>query len=423
MPSQIPGTGSTPSSSRRRRRKIVVSSLAAVVALIVAVTVTPNAVALRLGFDVAVGERITDSVDSVEVDDALSSVIQVGERISVDKSLDYDEYSDGNRVLEFVEEGASYVKVHFEKLALMDGDSLTVYNPDRSEVHTYTETVVDDWAMSVTGDRALVELSVHEPSVTPKDLGVSIDEVAYGYGRKAIDDIMLDHAASTRSPESNCGTVDRRPAPCYEDSHPTMVRQTDPVARLLVDGTVLCTAFKVSERNRLLTNNHCFSQDWEAKRTEVWFDYDCRSCTNTTPRTPTKVRGQSVIKTNRNLDYTLFSVSDFSAVDDLGHLELEKDRTRRGEEIYIPQHPGGRPTEIAVESSSDGGNCVVSGVGYDGYIEGTDVAYYCDTEFGSSGSPVLSSQSHKVVALHHFGGCPNSGVSSHLIYPEIKDHI
>ena len=51
---------------------------------------------------------------------------------------------------------------------------------------------------------------------------------------------------------------------------------------------------------------------------------------------------------------------------------------------------------------------------------GTDVAYFCDTEGGSSGSPVLSRDTGKVVALHHFGGCPNSGVRIDLIYAALK---
>ncbi|HKZ76466.1 MAG TPA: proprotein convertase P-domain-containing protein, partial [Actinomycetota bacterium] len=39
-----------------------------------------------------------------------------------------------------------------------------------------------------------------------------------------------------------------------------------------------------------------------------------------------------------------------------------------------------------------------------------DVGYLCDTEGGSSGSPVLGYSDHKVIALHHCGGCANSGV-------------
>ena len=47
---------------------------------------------------------------------------------------------------------------------------------------------------------------------------------------------------------------------------------------------------------------------------------------------------------------------------------------------------------------------------HNGRGAGTDIGYYCDTEGGNSGSPVLSRETHKVVALHHCANCPNRGV-------------
>jgi hypothetical protein len=57
------------------------------------------------------------------------------------------------------------------------------------------------------------------------------------------------------------------------------------------------------------------------------------------------------------------------------------------------------------------------------YYSSTDVSYNADTLGGSSGSPVLSENSHEVIALHHYGfnkdawgrGTHNSGVrASHV---------
>ena len=82
--------------------------------------------------------------------------------------------------------------------------------------------------------------------------------------------------------------------------------------------------------------------------------------------------------------------------------------------------PAGEPTRIAGSLGEQAGNCSGADPGYTGYAAGSDVAYYCDTEGGSSGSPVLSRKTDKVVALHHFGGCPNSGVRADLLYARIK---
>ena len=52
-----------------------------------------------------------------------------------------------------------------------------------------------------------------------------------------------------------------------------------------------------------------------------------------------------------------------------------------------------------------------------------NIGYTCDTEPGSSGSPVLSAVNHTMIALHHLGGCNNHGTYMRDIYPEIKSII
>ncbi|WP_157930778.1 trypsin-like serine peptidase [Glycomyces xiaoerkulensis] len=396
----------------RRWRRFAIAAAAAATATVTAVTV-PGAFAdeqtLELG----------DSVVRLPVDESLLGVVQVGEVADVAESLT----GGAERTVELHDPGASYVKVHFERLLLAEGDYVTVASPDGTESHRYEESGIDRWATSITGDTAVVEL--HGTSGgTAAALGAVIDRAAYGYPAEVVDRIIEDReSAAPRAPESICKYDDKRPSPCYEESHPGAVGHTDPVARLLIDGTVLCTAFRVGERNRMLTNSHCFSQSWEARRTEAWFGYDCTDCGGEEATAPVKVTGRRVHASSQELDYTLFSVTNFTAIERFGSLELSTSAARRGDAIYIPQHPAGRPTEIAMESSVDGGECVVKQPVYDGYVADSDVAYYCDTEFGSSGSPVLSRDSHEVVALHHFGGCPNSGVSAPLVEQEIRHLI
>jgi len=128
-----------------------------------------------------------------------------------------------------------------------------------------------------------------------------------------------------------------------------------------------------------------------------------------------------VLATDDVLDFTLFTVQNFAAVQQFGYLNLDVRDPAAGEELYIPQHPGGDPTVIAMDSDQDqGGNCQVQDPAADGYATGSDVSYYCDTAGGSSGSPVISRVSNKVIALHHFGGCPNAAVRIDLIYAKVK---
>jgi lysyl endopeptidase len=196
-----------------------------------------------------------------------------------------------------------------------------------------------------------------------------------------------------------------------------MYRRSKAVARLLINGTELCTAWRVGPNNRMLTNHHCLETSLQARETEVWFNYQCAVCGGFDVFRPTKVWADQVLATDATHDFTLFSVENFDLVQQFGFLQLDVRAPLAGEELYVPQHPAGAPAEIAVEKGN--GNCSVVDPSYDGYAAGIDVSYYCDTEGGSSGSPVLSRTTNRVIALHHFGGCPNSGVRIDQIYPLI----
>ncbi|WP_246498167.1 trypsin-like serine peptidase [Natronoglycomyces albus] len=375
-------------------------------------------------------------VDNLTLDHLTGNGVLDGNSLDTNLTESYEGESDAAALdladvleapnLVFHQSDASYVKVHFQEMELLGDDYVTVSSPDGEEKYVMDSSNVDNWAMSITGDTAIVELHPRTGLADVTDsldqMGVVVDQVAYGLPESVIGDRM-QQMGREHIEESICGGDDKAPAVCYQESHPEAFASTEPVARLLLDGTVLCTAFRVSEDNRLLTNNHCFTQTSEAQRAELWFDYHCVSCGSRATTQPVKVRGEQVIATNRSLDYTLFTVDDFEAVEHFGHLRLSDQRASQGDEIYIPQHPAGRPSELAITSIPDNGNCVVSHAVYDGYVAGTDIAYMCDTEFGSSGSPVLNAHTHEVVALHHFGGCPNSGVSADQILAEIKDWI
>jgi len=258
-----------------------------------------------------------------------------------------------------------------------------------------------------------------------------VDRVAHGFtplersrakgSRRAARSAAISAMHPGNRTESVCGGDDAADAVCYRSSDPVAYANSRAVARLLINGDELCTAWRVGPGNRLLTNHHCFTSTADAHSTEVWFDYECAVCGGFAPRRPVKVLGDRVLATDATLDFTLFSVQDFGLVQPFGFLSIDDRDPVAGEELYIAEHPGGDPTALAISSDQDrGGDCRVQNPTTDGYAAGSDVSYYCDTEGGSSGSPVLSRRTNKVVALHHFGGCPNAGVRVDLIYPRIS---
>jgi hypothetical protein len=292
-----------------------------------------------------------------------------------------------------------------------------VQDPTGEESHTYTAQQLQsagDWAMSVSGDTAIVS----------SDSGFVVDKVARGMtaGERAAADKKAADQESSRREESICGRTDSgENAVCYKSSDPVAYAHSKPVARLLINGVELCSAWRVGPNNRMFTNHHCIASSADAADTEVWFNYECSRCGGGPTLRPTKVWGDLVLATNTTLDYTLFSVQDFNAITKFGYLVLDVRQPARGEQLYIPQHPRGDPTVIASDDPGErSGNCEVSDPSYDGYASNSDISYYCDTDGGSSGSPVISRRTNEVIALHHFGGCPNSGVRVDLIYRQVK---
>ena len=100
-----------------------------------------------------------------------------------------------------------------------------------------------------------------------------------------------------------------------------------------------------------------------------------------------------------NLDFTVVAlgarVAGSKPADAFGYLPLSGARNKHalGDFVNIIQHPDGRMKEAVIRE-----NQLVSRP-----RSGTVLHYVCDTEPGSSGSPVFNVQ-WKVVALHHWGG-------------------
>jgi hypothetical protein len=360
---------------------------------------------------------------------------RVGSLLHVDKLLGY--LTAGPRTETFSYPGASYVKLHFDKLAMLPGDYLTVANPSGTESYRYDAPKLvgsgpaDKWAMSVTGDTAVLEMHRAAGDTLGLDnllgtLGVNVDRVAKGFSRQQLQDQpddQLQAPGRTGKEESVCGSDTSKDAVCYKSADPVAYTKSKAIARLLINGTELCTGWRVGPNNRMLTNNHCFTTSSEANDTEVWFNYQCAQCGGYDVFQPTKVWGGTVLSTDHTYDYTLFSVGDFAAVQKFGYLTLDTARPAKGQELYVPQHPAGEPTRIAGSLGEKAGNCSVIEPNYTGYAAGSDVSYLCDTEGGSSGSPVISRRTNKVVALHHFGGCPNSGVRADLLAAKLARYL
>lgn len=317
--------------------------------------------------------------------------------------------------------GATYIALHFSEFDLPEGEDVTISDGAGGQSYTLSGRgkmgAGAFWARHIKGDRVLLEFYTRRGVAD----GFTIDRYAVGH-------VDLSGPSGMADPDSKaiCGSDDKRNAVCYESSHPTKYNRSRAVARLLIQGTKLCTGWLASADNHLIAANHCIGDSSDALNTDYEFMAETTGCLHSSCMLcdpGTVFSGAGYIQGNAELDYTLVQV-DGNPAATYGWLEIDNRAPATGERIYIPQHPGGRAKELAVESSDpdDPGWCEV-----DGFtapctspdINYLDVNYQCDTEGGSSGSPVMAQSSHKVIALHHCANCPNRGVPIDLICDEV----
>jgi len=329
--------------------------------------------------------------------------------------------------------GATYVKVHFAHFNIPASAHMVIQSPDEREKYTYTKDNLEDTtvdidvgddgitsfsAMSIEGDTAIVTLEV------PRNIG---DELPENYlevdsfyagrpfdmsqDREPVDDDLSIY--------STCGLNERRDIECAREKYPVAYERTRPVARLLM-GAGSCTAWRLSESNRLMTNHHCISSNFRVRRSEIQFNYHRKGCQEGDTTIPIKVAGKRLLTSSGNFDYALFEVKNFDRIKQFGHFGINPRAVVENERIYIPQHGAGHPKQLSIESEEDRGSFCRIAKDKDVNKRSADFGYNCDTTGGSSGSPILSFDDHLVIGLHHLGGCLNSGTTINDIWPKIK---
>ncbi len=352
----------------------------------------------------------------------------------------YDSSSQLTRFSEISSPGASFIKLHFSQFNLPEGVLVEISNPDGSEVWRYSakekdtftldQSLGDDGvnrfsAMSITGDTVHVRLLGNLSTFNPARHAIEIDTYMKGLplghsieGVSGLDKFAGDEMSRT---ESVCGANELYDAACWASSNSWEYEYSAAVAKLINSRGEVCTAWRVGPDNLMFTAEHCLSKQSELDGSEIWFNYESTSCGGSKTTNAVKVTGGTLYTTSTSLDYALFSVSNFSAISSFPSFGLDVDTPAIGEPIFIPQHGLGKPRQIAIESDmNSSGECEVDALGLDGYAPGSDIGYYCDTTTSSSGAPVVSNISGRVVALHHAGGCTNQGVSMKQIWQSVS---
>lgn len=322
----------------------------------------------------------------------------------------------------FYRTGASWVKLHFSDFKLNDEDFIILYDMYGNTVDKIYGGEVEDaenfryraipgedgkidfWGPMIDGNEVRVEL--YRGSEKRKGYGFEIDNAGIGYFP------LEDMEPGIDIVESICGTDDKEDTKCAGSSYQAL---GEAVGRMLFQVRrkwYVCTGFLVSScSSHFLTNEHCITAQREVDTLEVRFKYRYTTCGGSTLDSYSTYYGDTFVTDSSTYDYCLLTLSG-TPQNTFGHLGLLNRAPSVNEGIYIIQHPGGNPQQIGY------------GTVYNTTANsGKDLGYYVDTEGGSSGSPVFAESEDEVIGLHHYGGCPNSGVKMDLIYEAIISYI
>ena len=342
-------------------------------------------------------------------------VVRIGtdEAVEVKTPHPYNSTTNGGYVFSktFTKDNSGYVRIHFKNFDLAPGDFVEVMNPKTGQRDIYAgggkviwaetrKTISDFWANPVYGETAIVRLYSKNPNTA---YGFEIDEVGYGFS----EDKLAEIYATMARDETVCGSNDMDEAICHSGT--AMYSNARAVCRLLLNGSGLCTGWLVGSEGHVMTNNHCIGNSSTANNTTFLFDYEYSNCNGSGAQSGTVVANSStLIKTSSTYDYALVKLPT-NPTGTYGYLTMSSTPASTGDRIYIPQHPGGVRKRIAVtddQSPYSGNVAAIRSVG------STRVAYYADTEGGSSGSPVLNYSTNRVVVLHNTGSCSsgNGGI-------------
>lgn len=327
--------------------------------------------------------------------------------------------------------GATYIAVHFEVFDLAPGARVVISSPDDPDRFTFTGRGVQDrgsfWATHVYGDEARIEVF---EETAGSSFGFVIDRYSAGFA---------DLHALMGGEESICGTDDKVNAICHRWSDPLAYDRARSVGALLSHWDAsdpgldrFCTGALVACGDLFLTNEHCVPGVATAANATYEFMAEAPACGDpnppeivadpaaTDPPHPgTRFTGGVLLASDFALDYALIRIDPDPVLGSpnalFGSLGVDDRTAVPGEPIYIPQHAAGRGKQLGILSTDPNdasGRCEVFSTSEPGCgaRPGPDVGYFCDTEPGSSGSPVLAESSHRILALHHCARCPNRGV-------------
>jgi V8-like Glu-specific endopeptidase len=234
------------------------------------------------------------------------------------------------------------------------------------------------WSKRITGNSFRVEL---RSSDAPEGLVLSLDQV--------------NSPTLKQAPKAIVGTnEDLRDLVASFGLHHRYYTYSQPVVALFfvkAGGQVdtNCTGFMLTT-DLLLTNNHCISKKWQMRTIDLRYNYE----PGWVLQQQVNLEKAEIVAQSTTLDYTLVKLSQPVPVASVVKLDLTGP-VKKGDQFVIIQHPNFKQKRINLIDCKADDPVPQSGP--------NDITNRCDTEGGSSGSPMMRESTGRVVGLHYGG--------------------
>lgn len=267
------------------------------------------------------------------------------------------------------------------RLTLADFDRratpMDVPSPIQAPIAKSAGPVLEAWTELTNGPRARIELSADGD-----------------VGRMSVQIERCNYEFTQPAPKAIVGDDERQDlVRAYGRQH-RYYRWSAPIAYLLFQTAQAelesnCTGFLVAP-TLVITNNHCVSAKKQLRTAILQFGFESEA-----PRRPERVPIKDMVYTDYGLDFTLLRLA--AAPLGIAPARLEEAPVRTSQRLILIQHPQRQPKTISVTG------CAVQTPAFVGRKEGvkSDFLHACDSEGGSSGSPVMDEGTGTVVGLHH----------------------
>ena len=152
----------------------------------------------------------------------------------------------------------------------------------------------------------------------------------------------------------------------------------------------------------MITNNHIINEEYINRNNEIRI-----SLNNDKEFKEIIINDERIIYTNIEYDTTIIEIKDEDGINNF--MELDDNyfnNSYKNKSIYIIQYRSGKKKGVSYGIIND--------------IDNYNIEYYCNTEEGSSGAPILNLLNNKIIGIHKEERKINKGI---LIKYPINDFI